>query len=110
MRRQGRRNIGCHSNVWRNRLSIAGAFIVRSAPVHLEVWVGLLAIQYLAGASRGHTGINRQSILRRRLMLLLLLLLGDQMGLCLGGCEVSLAVLEMLNLARRVLCAHEAAM
>jgi hypothetical protein len=43
-------------------------------------------------------------------MLLLLLLLGDQMGLCLGGCEVSLAVLEMLNLARRVLCAHEAAM
>jgi hypothetical protein len=43
------------------------------------------------------------------LLLLLLLLLGDQMGLCLGRCEVSLAVLEMLNLARRVLCAHEAA-
>jgi hypothetical protein len=43
------------------------------------------------------------------LLLLLLLLLREKVGLRLGRCEISLTVLEMLNLTRRVLRAHKAA-
>lgn len=103
---QRRRNVGCHGNIRRDGLSIACAFIVGTAPVYLKIGIGLLSAQYLAG-TLSHARLNRQSILR---WLLLLLLLGKKMSLRLGRREISLAVLEMLDLARCVFGANEAAM
>lgn len=85
-----------------NGLAVTGALAcVWTPPLDLEVWIGLLATEYLAGRSSGQSGLNRSAIV--------LLLLGGEMGLGIRRGEVSLALLQMLDLARRVLCADVAA-
>jgi hypothetical protein len=86
--------------------------------MYLQVWVGLLAVQYLTRTwCPGRVNWRRILLLLlllllmlMLLLLLLLLLLRMQVCLRFGRGLVLLAVLEMLNLARRVLRAHEATM
>ena len=89
--------------IGRNGLAISCALRIGATTMHLKVRIRLLAAQYLAG-NRRHPWIDGSCIL-----LLLLALSLQEMGLRFGGGEVGLALLEMLDLAGRVLCAHEAA-
>ena len=100
--------VGCG----RNRLAIARTFGIGATPEYLEVWIGALAVQELARAGR-HARVHGRSfmlfvlvLVLVWLLLLLLLLLKD---LRIRRGEIRLTVLEMLNLASRVLCAHKAA-
>jgi hypothetical protein len=99
---QGRRNGGWwHMTVGRNGLSITGTFAVRPSTVDLEVGIGMLAAE-------DARGLRQTSLELRGILLPLPLLLGE---VCLRvvRVQIGLAFLQVLNLARRVLCAHVAA-
>jgi len=81
-------------------MAIAGTLCVRAATVDLEIRVRVLAGQDTGWAIAGVSSFDGSA--------------GSILGcgdVCLGvgGLEVGLAFLEMLNLAGGVLCAHEAA-
>jgi hypothetical protein len=97
-RRDGRRR---HVAVGRNGLSITDALVVRPSTVDLEVRIGMLPAEDAGG-------LRETSLELGGILLPLPLLLGE---VCLRVVrrQVGLAFLQMLNLARRVLCAHVAA-
>jgi hypothetical protein len=84
--------------ILRKWLPVTAPFRIRASPMDLEVRVWLLAIQYTAGTLCSS---------RARHWPVLCLLC--KMRLRLGRVKIGLAFLEMFNLARRVLCADEAA-
>ena len=84
--------------VRREWLPVTATFWVGASPMDLEVWVWLLAIQYAAGAL-GASGACRRPV---RCLL-------RKVRLRFRRVEVGLALLEMLDLARCVLCTDEAA-
>ena len=89
-------------DVGRNGLAIAGALVVRPSTVDLEVWVGMLAAEDARGLRQARVELGG-------ILLLLLLLLLGEVRLRVGRRQIRLAFLQVLNLARRVLRAHEAA-
>ena len=93
--------------VRRNWLALARPLGVGTATMDLKGRIRVLAAQN--ARALGHSRFQLMAILRlRRLLLLLLLLLRLEMGLSFGRVEVGLAILQMLNLASRVVCANEA--
>jgi hypothetical protein len=101
MRRQTRRLVWLQRRIRRNGLAVSRALRVGAAAVDLEVRVRCLAVQNLAGCLR-YVCLNSVCIL--------LLLHLRHVRLRVRRGEVGLAFLEVLDLAGRVLCAHEAAM
>jgi hypothetical protein len=92
-------------------LAIAGPLVVGPATMDLKVGVRVLAVQSSSLCTLLH-GLNWRAlgfILLPLLLLLLLLLDLEGMGLGFRRIEISLAFLEMFDLARRVLRSHEAA-
>lgn len=90
--------MGCHLDIRRKGLAIASALCIWTTSMDLEVWIRRLAVEDLAGA-RGHARLTGGGIL----------LLGlKQMCLGIGGGEVRLALLQVLDLAGGVLRADEA--
>lgn len=87
-----------HGDIGRNELAIPSALRIGTTPVDLEVWIRSLAVEDLARwlHSRLHG-----------LAILLLQLRHVRRRIRRG--EIRLAILKMLDLARRVLRAHEAA-
>jgi hypothetical protein len=86
-----------HGQIGRNRMAISPALRIGPATMDLQVWVRCLSIQNL-GRLRHGLFISAA-----------VLLLRGHVRLRIGRGEVRLAFLQMLNLARRVLCAHETA-
>lgn len=82
----------------RNGLAIAGTLRVGAATMHLEIWVWLLAVQYSTRPLRHAWLYHRLATLVRQ-----------HMCLRVRRIEISLTLLEMLNLPGRVLRSHEAA-
>lgn len=95
---QGGRDGRLHVNVRRDGLAVTRALRVRATTVDLEVRIRMLAAQD-TGALR-HAGVDA----RGRAMLVL-----GEVRLSFWGGQVRLALLQMLDLARGVLRAHEAA-
>jgi hypothetical protein len=81
------------------QLAIACALRIGASTMDLEVGVGVLAGQDVGAACA------RWDVLLRYLGAIC-----QHMLLGIGGLQVRLTLIQMLNLARRVLCAHEAAM
>lgn len=91
-------DVGC------DELAVACALGVGAPPMDLEIRVWVLAGQYgstAGGAVLLDVGVEVGALCSGYL--------GGEIGLRVGRCEVRLALLEVLNLARRVLRAHEAA-
>jgi hypothetical protein len=96
---QARRVVWWHCQVGRNRLAISPALGIGAATMDLQIRVRCLSIQDLVGRLR-HGLFNGAAVL----------LLRSHVCLRLGRGKVGLAFLQMLDLARCVLCAHETAM
>jgi hypothetical protein len=94
------RRLVLYVHIGRNRLSISSALRVRATSVDLEVRIGVLTVQD-AGSSAAlrHVGVELRGVG-----------ILDDVRLSVGGCEIGLALLEVLNLAGGVLRAHKAAM
>lgn len=94
--RQGRRRVLLHG-IRRNGLPISSAFRIRTAAVYLEIGIWLLAIQNRTRALR-HIGVDHGLAARGR----------HHMRLSIWRIQIGLALLEMLDLPRRILGPYEA--
>jgi hypothetical protein len=99
VRSQTRRLVWLQRLTRRNGLAVSRALRVGAAPVDLKVRIRCLAVEDLAGCLR-HVGLNGVCILLHLRHVRLRVWRG----------KVGLAFLQVFDLPRRVLCAHEAAM
>jgi hypothetical protein len=97
MVRQGGRSVLLH-RIRRNGLPITSAFRVWTAAMYLQIWVRLLTIQDSTWTLR-HVRVDHR----------LAGLTWHHMRLRIWRVQIGLTLLEMLNLSRRVLRSHEAA-